>query len=434
VPPARLGRALALSVALAAGVPARAETLAEAWQMALTHDQALAAASAETEAARANERAAEGARWPSLEASGGYTRLNASPALDVAMPSGPPFQSGPIFRNNQFVSGTVQLKLPLYAGGGIVAGIDAAHDAATGAGEQERTAAAALKLEVAEGYVAVLRARRALAAAVSRVDSLGAHVHDVEHMVESESVPRSDLLAARVALADAEQTRLRAANAVEIAQAAYNRRLGEPLERSPQLDEQLPAVSAFADDGVAALVTRALEGRSELKALSAQAGALASQSRTEVAKLRPQLALIGSYMHFDNQILDRQDVSTIGVGVTWSVFDGGQARNRADALKTASRAQQRRLEDLRSQIALEVRANWLGEREAQARVKASAEAVAQAQENLRMSRELYGVGLATNTQVLDAVALEVTAVSNRDNAVLDASLSALRLARAVGEL
>jgi outer membrane protein TolC len=282
--------------------------------------------------------------------------------------------------------------------------------------------------------VAVLRARRALAAAVSRVDSLGAHVHDVEHMVESESVPRSDLLAARVALADAEQTRLRAANAVEIAQAAYNRRLGEPLERSPQLDEQLPAVSAFADDGVAALVTRALVGRSELKALSAQAGALASQSRTEVAKLRPQLALIGSYMHFDNQILDRQDVSTIGVGVTWSVFDGGQARNRADALKTASRAQQRRLEDLRSQIALEVRANWLGEREAQARVKASAEAVAQAQENLRMSRELYGVGLATNTQVLDAVALEVTAVGNRDNAVLDASLSALRLARAVGEL
>ncbi|HET7757738.1 MAG TPA: TolC family protein, partial [Steroidobacteraceae bacterium] len=381
-----------------------------------------------------NERAAQGARWPSVEASGGYTRLNASPALDVAMPSGPSFQSGPIFRDNQFVSGTVQLKVPLYAGGGIVAGIDAARDAATGAGEQERAAAAALKLEVAERYVAVLRARRALTAAVSSVESLGAHVHDVEHMIESESAPRSDLLAARVARADAEQTRLRAANTLEIAQAAYNRRLGEPLERAPELDEQLPAVGALGGESVATLVTRALAGRSELKALSAQADALASQSRAEVAKLRPQLALIGSYMHFDNQILDRQDLSSIGVGLTWSVFDGGQARNRAAALSSASRAQQRRLEDLRSQIALEVRANWLGVREAQARLKASAEAVAQAQENLRMSRELYGVGLATNTQVLDAVALEVNAVSNRDNALLDASLSALRLARAVGEL
>ena len=65
-------------------------------------------------------------------------------------------------------------------------------------------------------------------------------------------------------------------------------------------------------------------------------------------------------------------------------------------------------------------------------LKASGEAVAQAEENLRMSRELYGAGLATNTQVLDAVALQVNAVNNRDNAVLDESLSQLRLARASG--
>ena len=51
-----------------------------------------------------------------------------------------------------------------------------------------------------------------------------------------------------------------------------------------------------------------------------------------------------------------------------------------------------------------------------------------------MSRELYGVGLATNTQVLEAVALQVSAVNNHDNAVLDESLSRVRLARAVGDL
>ena len=67
-------------------------------------------------------------------------------------------------------------------------------------------------------------------------------------------------------------------------------------------------------------------------------------------------------------------------------------------------------------------------------MKASREAVAQAQENLRMSRELYGVGLATNTQVLDAVALQVSGVNNHDNAVLDEALSRVRLARSVGDL
>jgi len=85
-------------------------------------------------------------------------------------------------------------------------------------------------------------------------------------------------------------------------------------------------------------VKRALDSRGELKGLAAQADALASQSRGEVAKLRPQLALLGSYMHLDNQILDRQDVASVGVGFTWSLFDGGQARNRANALSSASRA------------------------------------------------------------------------------------------------
>jgi outer membrane protein len=433
-PAVRVGLALAWAAALGTAVSSHAETLEEAWQLAVAHDQSLAAATADVAAAEANERVARGARWPSVDANAGYNRLNVSPTLDVTTPTGAVLQSGPIFKDNQYVSGAIQMKLPLYAGGQITAGIDAARNAAAGASEMEHATVSTLKLNVAEAYVAVLRARRALQAATSSVASLTAHAGDVQHLVESESVPRSDLLAARVALANAEQARVRAANAVEIAQAAYNRRLGQPLERSPELDEHLPTRGTLAGEPIEMLVTHALESRSELKGLAAQVDALASQSRAEVGKTRPQLALTGSYIHFDNQILDRQDFSIVGVGFTWNLFDGGQARSRADALRSASRAQQRRLADLRSQIALEVRENWLGVQEAQARLKASSEAVAQAEENLRMSRELYGAGLATNTQVLDAVALQVSAINNRDNAVLDESLSRLRLARAVGEL
>ena len=123
-----------------------------------------------------------------------------------------------------------------------------------------------------------------LQTAASSVDSLNAHVSDVQHMVESESVPMSDLLAARVALANAQQAQLRAANAVEVAQAAYNRHLGQPLERSPELDEHLPGDAALAGQPIEALVARALESRSELKGLVAQADALAAQSRAEIAK------------------------------------------------------------------------------------------------------------------------------------------------------
>jgi outer membrane protein TolC len=419
---------------LASGAIAHAETLEDAWRLALEHDQTLAARAADVAAAREGERAASAARWPALQANGGYTRFSAAPAFDLAGPS-VSFQSAPLFDQDDFMSGGIQLNLPLYAGGQISAGIDAARRAVAGAEADERGTLAAVKLEVANTYVQVLRARRALRAAESSVASLTAHASDVGQMVERELVPTSDLLAARVAQANAEQSRVRADNAVQIAYAAYNRRIGEPLARVPDLDERLQGdPSLAATPSIGTLIERALASRSELKGLAAQADALEAQARVERGALRPQLALTGQYSYLENEFLDRQDFSMVGVGVKWSLFDGGQARHRAAALQSASRAARHRLSDVRSLIELEVREAWLNVQAARARVSASREAVAQAVENLRMSRELYAADLGTNTQVLDAVALQVTATNNHDDAVLDESLALVRLAHAVGAL
>jgi outer membrane protein TolC len=177
-----------------------------------------------------------------------------------------------------------------------------------------------------------------------------------------------------------------------------------------------------------------MQSRAEIAAMLARADALARQAAAERADSLPQLALTGGYTYFENEILDRQDFSVVGLSLTWNLFDGGQVRNRSAALRSASRAARHRADDLRSVIELEVREAWLDVKEAQARVAASREAVAQADENLRMTRELYGSGLGTNTQVLDAVALQVSAANNSDNAALDESLALLRLGRAVGGL
>ncbi len=280
----------------------------------------------------------------------------------------------------------------------------------------------------------MLRARRALAAAQASVASLAAHARDVQQMYDRELVAKSDLLAARVALANTEQARERASNAVQLAEAAYNRRLGEPLERAPVLDEKLPADAALGDVAFTSLVSRALSARSELSALQARAESLRASSRAELGNALPRVGLTGSYMHLDNQFLDRQNISSVGIGFTWNVFDGGQARNKAAALASEGRASERRLEDLRSIIELEVRQSWLNVQDARARVRASEAVVAQSEENLRTTRELYGAGMGTNTQVLEAVALRVDSVNNHDNALLDEALSELELARAVGSL
>ena len=92
------------------------------------------------------------------------------------------------------------------------------------------------------------------------------------------------------------------------------------------------------------------------------------------------------------------------------------------------------MKDLRSFISLEVETAVLNRDDAAARVKAAGEAVEQAEENLRTTRELYASGLATNTQVLEAEALRVAALTNRDNARFDLLLSGYQIQRSVGDL
>jgi outer membrane protein TolC len=252
-------------------------------------------------------------------------------------------------------------------------------------------------------------------------------------MFERELVPKNDLLAVQVALADARQNRLRAANAAELALADYNRRLGQPLDRPVELAEVLPEPEPLPSD-LDSLVAMAVEQRSEIDALAEQGEALGQLARTERSRVLPQVSLTGSYSYLENGFLDDEDVLYAGVGVQWALFDGGQSRKRAAALERSRRAVQDQRLDLESLIGLQVRQAWLEVEETRQRVLVTANAAEQAEENLRIARERYGAGLGTQTQLLEAESLRIRALTNRDDALLGAGLARLKLARAVGAL
>jgi outer membrane protein TolC len=409
-----------------------AETLDEAWVQALQKDNGLAAVRGQAEAAGLDAEAAHAQRWPTLAVQGSYTKLDDAPAFDFAF-TGLPIKPPEIFKNDQFMMGAATITLPLFTSGRISSSIDAAEARSRGAGAAANGAESDVKLAVADAYVGVLRAQKALAVAESSVTSLDSVVRDVESMFERELVPKNDLLAVQVALADAQQRRLRADNALQIALADYNRRLGQPMDRPVDLAETLPEPKDLSVQ-VDALIDEALQQRTELVALEQQAATYRALAKTERSRTRPQLALTGGYSYLENQFLDDQEFLSAGVGVQWALFDGGQSRKRAAALDRNGRATEDQRRDVESLIALQVRQAWLSVAEAQDRIKVSVTAVEQAEENLRIAREQYGAGLGTQTQLLQAEALRVNALGNRDNAVLDASLAKLRLARSVGVL
>lgn len=426
-------QAAALAAALVAGIAASgsaaAETLADAWRMALERDASVAAAHSDREAADADRSVAARARFPVLDVSGAYTRIGTVPSFAVGTPIGR--LSAPVFENDTYATGSVDVSVPLYTSGRLSGAIGAANALAAGVAAIETRTVADTKLAVTEAYVDVLRARHALDAAASNVDGLEGHLRDVQVMYDREAVAQTDLLAVQVALANARQQQLRAENGLRIASAAYNRRVGQPLDRPLELDDPpLPRPAVERLDG---LVAAALDRRPELAALSAQRDAYEQSSHVERATMLPQFVLRAGWTHVDNALLDRQDFSTVGVAFQWRLFDSGQARARVAALRSRARATDQRLADARSLIALEVESQYLNQSDARARVGVGRSAVTQAEENLRIAKELYGSGLGTNTQVLDAEALRVTAVRNRDDALLDQLVAAYRLQRATGD-
>ena len=428
-------RSAASAVALAAMLTCHVghgETLDEAWALALQQDHSLAAARNQAEAAGFEAQAARAQRWPTIAVGGSYTQLDDSPAFDFSF-TGLPLTPPELFKDDNFLMGSATLTLPLFTSGRISSSIAAAEAHERGVGAQVTAATSDVKLAVADAYVGVLRARKASGVARSNVQTLEALTRDTTSMFERELVPKNELLAVQVALADARQNELRVANAAEVAAAAYNRRLGAPLDRPVELSESL-AVPVELSQDLPALVEQAKSRRAELDAFDAQAEAYGQLARTERSRVLPQVALSGGYQYLENQFLDDETVGMAGIGVQWALFDGGQSRKRAAALDRNRRATEQQRADASSQIELQVRQAYLGIQESRQRVEVTAQAAEQADENLRIARERYTAGLGTQTQLLQAETLRVQALRNRDDATLDAGLAQLRLARAVGAL
>lgn len=416
---------------LALPLAVRGETLAEAWATALGAHQGIAAAEAELDAAGYDLESARTARLPKVGLSTDYLRLDAAPAFAF----GDGLTTPPVFDGDDFVRAGAMVGLPLYAGGGIRAGVAAAESGEAAAAARLAGVVQDVKLAVAERFVAVLRAESAVDVAESIVASLATHTENTKNRFEFGAVPQNDYLAASVTLANARQRLTTAGNGLDYARADYNRVLGRPLSAAVALDPALDIDGLVpAGHGLTQLIEIARENRPRLAALERQALALSSRSDAARAAGRPRLALTGGYMFLENEFLDDDAFWMAGLSLSWNLFDAGESRKRAAALDSRASALRHSRADMESSVALEVRRAWNDRLEAESRLDVAARAVEQASENLRVVRNRYDAGASTNVEVLDAEALREQALSNRDDARYEVALAKLRLARATGML
>ena len=460
---------LLLALALASS-PACGETLNEAWAIALSVNDGLQAQQAESVAQGFNAAAARSARLPTVRTFNADAALSNTPAVKfnpsalgagaasgaaagAAVARGP--GTIPILGADQsnlplsFTFATV----PLYTGGRIRGNIDAA-DAQLGAQRSEEFRAALdLKLTVAEAYIGVLRARRNLETAESNVAHLAAFLRDVQNRRREGLAIRSDELAAEVSLANARLGVIQTRNALESAQATYNRYLGRPQWTATMLDEltTLPtqadwqalarqAIEASAtasglnEDEVRYLTETAFRGRPELARLTEQARSLAAQADATRAGVLPQVAFTGGLFWVGANKAAPQGTGVAALYVDWTITDGGASRRRAAGYRQQELAALRRRADTAADIALQVRTRWLDLQQARQSIPVARAAVIRSEENANVINDRYRQQLSTYTEVLDAETRRIQSLGNFYNSIYDENLAFFRLRRAVGDL
>lgn len=412
------------------------ETLDEAWMIATQVNHRLRAQSHQIEAAKAELQLAQAAKHPVLSNRTGYIALSEQPSFAIGIPALPPVLPVPSqldlpLSDQSFGMSATTVTLPLYMGGKIKAAINAGRYQVRAVHAGYSASFQEIKLEVAEAYFNVLRARQLWNVATDAEKTLAHHREDVEKLLQQKMVTRNALLAAQTAWASAVQDVLKTENLVLIAESAYNRYLGRPLD-FPVLIEEIEVPPLSGDLSV--LTWEAMRHRKELDQIASQSQASAALSKAAHADRLPHVVATGGHAYLQNSHMNQESFWGGGVGVQWTPLDGGASRARERAALQNAAAAARMQEETRSLIELQVRSAWTTEKETRSRIEVAELGKQQADENLRVVTRQFQEGLVNHTEVLDAQTQQTAAAMNRCHAIYDAIIATYRLKRAVGWL
>ena len=401
-----------------------AETLEDAWKIGLKTDHLLKIAEQDTHSQSAELDAIKGKRLPTMNIGIGYAILDNKPGSVTQI-------SQITTADDKSLTYQAILSLPLYTHFQISSSIDAAMASLSASRYNEQTVQQKVKLKIAEAYIAILLTTKQTDVAISQEQSLAAHLVDVKNLHDEGMVPINDLLAARVALANARQLTLKSRNQLDIAQSAYNRLLNRPLDYKVQIST-IPLL--FPENNLTALSQEALTKRPELSALAEQVDALKLQARAAKAESGPKVLFKTGYDYRENPHQVHEGVWQAMVLASWDIFDGNVAKNKSRAIQAQSRSRDELLQEMETLIQLQVRQAWLDMGESRKRIEVTRETLEQAEENLQVTRNRYKEGIGTNTEVLDAETLRTINLVNYDKAGNDAVLAVIRLHYAIGNL
>jgi outer membrane protein TolC len=384
--------ALAIAVLVAAGSASAQPgtlTLEQAMRRGVDVAEDVAIAHARREQADAAIGRERAALFPTVTATGSYTRRAAEVTRDVD-------GMEVVVQSANAFGGNVTVVAPIFDGK-VYPLIRAARRSRDAATLDERESRRRATFDTAAAYLVALGAEQIVQAAVQRRDFAKARQREVSARVDAQLVGRNDLTQADLELANAELEVITGTSALDEAyqQLAFwtGAAVSGPLVAPTWLYDRAAKAGAPAVD----------RERPDLAAARTRIAAAAEEAREPGRRLWPTLDFTGQVRFTNEPGLSGRNVDGfVGLVATWELWDGGtraaDSRDRAHAVDVA------KLEatQVERQARAEVAAAHARLRGAQASIVVAESVGAAAARHAGEVSILYGKGLVRALEVVDA--------------------------------
>ena len=367
---------------------------------------------------------------PQLSASAGGTRTDLATRV---------FQgSGSSFAGTVSAGGTGRLSASqlLWDFGKNWAATDAAKANAESSREDVELQKDLIVLAVKEQYFNLLFAARLVVVSAQALDRADLNLRSAKGFFEVGTRPKSDVTRAEVDVANARLDLIRAQNAVSLARIALNTAMGISINAPTRVKDILTYEKFTVDRDT--LVAEALRRRPEQRQAKFRADAAEATVRQTFRDFFPQFSATGSVggstTRADSLSVTNTESGdwTLGVQLTWSIFDGGNKIARWKEAKASLDAAKARVRDSELTIWQQVEQAYVNVNEAEERIGAAQKAVESAQENFRLFQGRFDAGVGNIIELTDAQLALTRAQSAEAQALADFRIAIARLERSVG--
>lgn len=330
-------------------------------------------------------------------------------------------------------SNSITASLPIFTGGELQGQIGQAKANYRSMLSAEEQAYNEMKETATTGYFNMLNATNMKALRQESVDRLQAHLDNVIAQYNVGIVARADVLRSEVELANAQQNYITTSNQYDVAEATLNNIIGTPLGTTLLLKDRLQ-YEPYEND-MAYCLAYSEQHRPELKqaeyAIDSAEAALVVARSGHMPKVYANASNNWGGNGSDWPGDDDENWS-VGVTASMNVFDSGVTWSKIHAAQenlAKAKESQRQIKD---NVELEVRTDYLNLREAEKRITTTQVAVASAEEDYHIAVVRYQAGVGTNIDVMDAQEALTQAKTNYYQALYNYNTSKAALNTSMG--